>query len=129
MAADSLMSDAGVIDMQLKLRRGPDGSVLGMAGTVTHALAIGDFICGMLDSAPDDVHEGYVLQLRRDGIWYYEGTCRAFRISAPFYAIGHGAMAALGAMHMGAEPEQAARVACKVDAYCGGKIRTMELTK
>lgn len=127
MAADTLMATDGIIDIRPKLFRGPDDSILGIAGTLVHALAIVDFICGRIDAAPDDISEGHVLQLRRDGIWYYEGTCRAFRLEAPFYATGHGAPIALGAMHMGASPEEAAKIAVKVDMYCGGKIQTMAL--
>jgi hypothetical protein len=42
-------------------------------------------------------------------------------------AIGRGAQAALGAMYMGATPEEAAQVACAVDPYCSGPITVERL--
>lgn len=44
-----------------------------------------------------------------------------------FHAIGSGAAAALGALHAGATPAQAVKIACMVDASSGGRIRTVAL--
>jgi hypothetical protein len=43
----------------------------------------------------------------------------------PFFAIGSGRAAALGAMHMGASAEEAVQVAKKIDNYTGGPVKLM----
>ena len=69
------------------------------------------------------------LVLRRDGLWEYDAWCRGDKVLEPFYAIGSGAKAALGAMHMGASAEEAVRVACLIDPYSAPPIVTMSLSK
>jgi hypothetical protein len=58
-----------------------------------------------------------VVALTREGLFEYDKWCRGEKILDKFYAIGSGAKAALGAMHMGASAEQAVRIACKIDPY------------
>jgi ATP-dependent protease HslVU (ClpYQ) peptidase subunit len=67
------------------------------------------------------------LVLTRKGLFEYGKYCRAERVLEPFYAIGSGCKAALGAMHMGADARRAVQVACKVDTYSGTPIVVMEL--
>ncbi len=43
-------------------------------------------------------------------------------VTDPFYALGTGAQAALAAMHMGATPPEAVRIAAKIDPNTGGRI-------
>jgi ATP-dependent protease HslVU (ClpYQ) peptidase subunit len=53
---------------------------------------------------------------------------RPIKVPRPkFFAIGSGAGAALGAMHMGASAKEAVAVAKKIDIYTGGAIVTMKL--
>lgn len=44
-----------------------------------------------------------------------------------FDAVGSGMFLAIGAMELGANPEQAVKVACKYDLYCGGKITKLTI--
>jgi ATP-dependent protease HslVU (ClpYQ) peptidase subunit len=44
-----------------------------------------------------------------------------------FFAVGSGAAVALGAMHMGASAREAVAIACRVDAYTGGRLQVMTL--
>lgn len=67
------------------------------------------------------------LVLRRDGLFEYDGYCRGDKVLEDFYAIGSGAKAALGAMHMGATAEQAVEIACRIDPYSAPPIVTMRL--
>lgn len=67
------------------------------------------------------------LVLTRKGLFEYGKYCRAERVFEPFYAIGSGSKAALGAMHMGADAARAVRIACKIDPYSGTPIVVMEL--
>lgn len=68
-----------------------------------------------------------VLVLTPAGLFTYGWDCRAEEILDPFYAIGTGKQAALAAMHLGATPEQAVEIACKVDNATGGPIDVLEL--
>lgn len=67
------------------------------------------------------------LVLQKDGLWEFDGWCRGIKIIDEFYAIGSGAKAALGAMHMGASSFKAVEVACKVEHYSGLPIVQMKL--
>jgi hypothetical protein len=67
------------------------------------------------------------LVLQADGLWEYDAYCIGEKIEEPFHAIGCGAKAALGAMHMGATAEQAVEIACRIDPYCCPPILTMSL--
>lgn len=73
------------------------------------------------------------LVLTRQGLFEFNKWCTPERVimprSAPFYAIGCGAKAALGAMHMGASAVTACRVACRVDPLCDPPIVSMTLGK
>ena len=68
-----------------------------------------------------------ILVLRKDGLWEYDAWCRGMKVEDKFYAVGSGAKAALGAMHMGADAHKAALIACKVDPYCALPVLTMSL--
>jgi ATP-dependent protease HslVU (ClpYQ) peptidase subunit len=53
---------------------------------------------------------------------------RPIKVPRPkFFAIGSGAPAALGAMHMGASAKEAVNVAKKIDIYTGGRVVSMKL--
>ena len=52
---------------------------------------------------------------------------RPIQVQAPFYAIGSGAAAALGAMHMGATAKEAVQIAKKIDNNTGGLVVTASL--
>lgn len=69
------------------------------------------------------------LVLTAEGLLLYLTACKgqAVKISSAFYAIGSGAMAALGALHMGASPEEAVRIAALVSPTTGGPIEVLHL--
>lgn len=67
------------------------------------------------------------LVLRKGGLFEYDAYCRPYEITLPFYAIGSGANAALGAMHMGASAVQAVEIACQIDSYSMGPVVEMRL--
>lgn len=71
------------------------------------------------------------LVLTAKGLFEYDKWGVAEKITlpktAPFYAIGCGAKAALGAMHMGASARKACAVACRVDPLCDFPIVSMSL--
>jgi hypothetical protein len=59
----------------------------------------------------------------------YAGGPDATPIYNKLHAWGAGALAALGAMHHGASPAQACRTACKLVTTCGGRIKTIQLSR
>ena len=74
-------------------------------------------------------HGGFLSRLLLDenGLYEHESPLVPMRIEGDCSAIGTGAQAALGAMLMGADPEEAAQVACAIDPYCSGPITVEEL--
>jgi hypothetical protein len=68
------------------------------------------------------------LVLTDDGLHEFDKYCRGERVVHPdFYAIGSGAMAALGAMHAGASAKRAVEIACLVSPGSGPPVVTMRL--
>ena|SRR3974390_3360906 len=68
-----------------------------------------------------------VLVLQPDGLYEYDAYCRGTKILDPFYAIGSGAKAAMGAMHAGASAKRAVEIACKIDPFSAAPIVTEKL--
>ncbi len=67
------------------------------------------------------------LLLNENGIYEYKGPLVPIRVEGDVWAIGSGAQAAMGAMYMGADPEEAVQIACAIDPYCGGPITVERL--
>ena len=77
---------------------------------------------------PNDFPDEFIgLILDEDGIYEYRYQLVPIRVEGDCWAIGSGAQAALGAMYMGATPEEAAQVACAIDPYCSGPITVERL--
>lgn len=68
-----------------------------------------------------------VLVLRQSGLYEVDKYCHLSKVLNPFYAVGSGAKAAMGAMHMGADARKAVEIACKIDPYSAPPIYTMSL--
>ena len=67
------------------------------------------------------------LILNESGLYEYRNFMVPMKIERECWAIGSGAKAALGAMHMGASPEQAVQIACEIDLVSEGPVFTEEL--
>ena len=77
---------------------------------------------------PNDFPDQFTgLVLDKDGIYEYRFQLVPIRVEVDCWAIGSGAQAALGAMFMGATPEEAAEVACAIDPFCGGPVTVERL--
>lgn len=50
-----------------------------------------------------------------------------WRPKGKFFAIGSGAPSAMGAMHAGKSAVEAVKIACKVDPYTRGPVRSLKL--
>lgn len=62
------------------------------------------------------------------GILHFDQNGRPDRVKEPFFAIGAGASAALGAMEVGASAEEAVAAACRWNTNCGLPVVSMQLT-
>lgn len=129
MAADSRMTVDGRMSKCIKIFR-RHGDILGVAGDDAPALLFLDwYMSGK--PRPNQLIEGnadfHVLVLdKKRRIWLYDKWCRGEQITAPFYAIGTGADAAMGAMHSGVSARRAVAIACKVDVNSGLPVVTMK---
>lgn len=130
MAADS-RSTAGD-DMHFKTAKmfRKTDCLIGIAGDIAPALLFVDWY-GTAGPAPAELLSANgdfsALVLNKSGMFEYDKWCKAMKVHGRFYAIGSGAAAALGALHMGASASEAARIACKLNTGCGLPIITMSL--
>ena len=124
MACDSYLTDGNTIQSVRKIFK-RKGHVVGIAGDYAACM---EFVKWWLkgkfeDECPCEMDEVEVLILTNKGkILHYSSCVEPFELVDGFAAIGSGATAAMGALHVGATPEQAVLAASKVDVNTGGKI-------
>lgn len=76
----------------------------------------------------DDADGCRALVVKRDGsVWLTNATGVLLPRHDRFFAIGHGAPFAMGAMAAGRSAREACRIACRFSEYCGLPIQTMKL--
>jgi ATP-dependent protease HslVU (ClpYQ) peptidase subunit len=131
MAADKRVTDedAGTRWREKKIRRIGD-ALVGAAGS---APAISKFFKwlegGQQDDPPklgkDDELRGLVLTPA--GLFIVGTDCVLCELDDPFFAVGSGAQAALGALHMGATAPVAVEIASTVDNQTGDGIDVLTL--
>ncbi len=98
------------------------GACVGVAGTFVHCMEFVDWYKKGAKGEPPEMEEVDALVLTKDGrILCFDHHHSFFEVTDDFAAIGSGGAAALAAMYMGASPEQAIKVAGKVDPNTGGK--------
>lgn len=123
-AADSMVSLESCSYQVTKLRRGSQ-SVFGAAGDWESCLKfLAALEAGNLGDLETDIS---VLELRRDGLWVYEGSITPAKLKNDFYAIGTGANFAIAAMHLGCSPSEAVAIACEFDPQSSGPIDVLKL--
>lgn len=105
--------------------------IVGLAGGSFDGLAFLDWLVSKATEPPQRLIDGdaefTALVLNRHGLFEYDKWCRPERVLEEFHAVGSGAKAALGALHMGASARRAVAVACKIDPYTAVPIVTMRL--
>lgn len=122
MAGDTQIDDDGSKGVAPKIFK-TKKAIIGIAGDYKHALR---FVKWYNDRrrrkpGPDDNFEA-IVYTSKHGLSYWDSDLEPQPIHDEYYAIGSGREAALGAMAVGASPEEAAEAACKVNTYCGGKV-------
>ena len=128
LAADSLcrVGDWNAPYAVEKLFRMKDGSVCGVCGNYTEALA---FIAWLNDSKPKEdrppLASATVVQMSATGVIVHESE-GCYPVKGEFGAWGSGMPVALGTLHMRATAEEAVKVASLVDEGTGGAIVSMK---
>jgi len=106
--------------------------LIGTAGDAYTSMVFVDWY-GTQQPVPETLVQGDVdrdfecLIVEDDGIYTVDMFCRPIKVKEKFYAVGSGAKAALGAMHMGANAITAVQIACKVCPYCAPPIISKSL--
>lgn len=104
--------------------------LIGTAGESSPGLLFVDWY-GTDKPTPAELLEGEadidIVVLTKRGIFSYDKWCRGEKVVGKFYAIGSGAKAALGALHMGADAIKAVKIACKIDPYSAAPIVSKRL--
>lgn len=128
MAADSRCSgDDGSYNVE-KIRKGKDCYYAG-AGDWEKLLRFYNALENLKEGAElDSEMDVEVIELREDGIYVYEGVLIPSKLKNRFFAVGTGANYAIAAMHMGANPEEAVKIAAVYDPATGGPIDVVRLT-
>ena len=123
-AADSMVSLEGACYSVSKLRKGAI-SVFGATGEWDACLKFLQAMeQGKLDEIETDVT---VLELRKDGLWVYEGSIIPAKLKNDFYAVGTGAAYAIAAMRLGSTPTEAVAIACEFDPSSRLPVDTLTL--
>lgn len=129
-AADSLMtygSERAAQPAEKLIRK--DGRIFAVSGVGIMNVLVDWFLGGAdPEKAPKLGPDGQwgLLVIESDGrMNYLTSTMPYMQRAAPPFVLGSGGDFALGAMHAGASPAEAAAIACKLDVHCGGDIVVM----
>jgi ATP-dependent protease HslVU (ClpYQ) peptidase subunit len=124
MAADSMTIEGNVkvtCDKIIKV----NGDICGVAGDLADLTKFQNWYIDQSDDL--DTDESTILVLTKHGeLFTYESGVR-MEVKEPFYAIGTGAAAAMGAMYAGKTPKEAVKIAKKIDVNTGGKVKTYKI--
>lgn len=103
--------------------------LVGWCGDVHSALVFMEWLKNEQSRKPDISNEDFeaivVAETGRVTIW--NQSLVGWRPEGRFFAIGSGAKAAMGAMHAGKSAVEAVKIACKVDPYTRGPVRSLRL--
>ena len=104
-----------------------NGVVYGNAGNLSEGQKYIDWVKKgrPIDEIPSFKDHFEVIWIKDGHAWWDNGSLRPIKCGVP-YAIGSGASYAMGAMMAGTGPKKAVSIAMKLDAFTGGKIRTMK---
>lgn len=116
-----------------KIRRLPDGSLLGTTGDFTGGLAVISWIEAGADPEKlprrQDTDDWVgVIQVRPDRtVWLYERGAVPFQVLSPNFALGSGQPFAATAMYLGHSAREAVEIACALDPHSGKGVDTLTL--
>lgn len=119
-----------------KIRRLPNGNLLGAAGDAAQAR---EMVAWIVDGAdpdefpselrPGKTNAARALLITKDGgrILVYETGPHPIEFLGPYHALGAGAEAAIAVMLLGHDAKMAVEIASQVCAGCGNGIDVLEL--
>lgn len=129
MAADSQFTHQGLITKGTKIFRVGD-DIIGFCGEVASGLSFVEWKRGKVDKPVDLDDDFEALVLSKNGkLTYYGAKLVVMPVTEPFSAVGSGSHLAIGAMHQGATPEEAVKIACKVDTNSCLPVKTIRIKK
>ena len=115
--------DARIPGATKKIHRLADGGIFGGAGKSFALQKVREWLNGDRKGTIPAGNEATAIWVRPDGSVAMIDGDYIEEFIGPFFAVGSGASAALGAMYAGATAEEAVRIAAKVDPYTGSDIR------
>lgn len=130
MAADKMTSCGGLEITTTKIARLGDGSIVGGFGNSSRSSAIQQWYVAGADPAkyPDTDGKAGLLVLRSDGkILLFDDGPFPDLVEDEYFAVGSGRDFAIGAMHMGADVQQAVEIAIAHCNSCGRGIDALTL--
>lgn len=127
-ASDSRCSADNAMFSVRKVRTVGRG-LIGAAGAWADVLKFWDLVekRKRKDAGLHDNSELEAIELHPSGLYLYEASGVRYPIKDLYYAVGSGAPYALGAMAMGASPEEAVAIAARFDPNTGGEVEVLKL--
>lgn len=132
LAADKRATNNGHASTTTKIQRVGD-MLIGMAGDACYARAMLEWARTGFDPATFPEHQKskddfvrFVVIEKSGRILEYELTPYPVVVEDRTIAVGSGRDYALAAMHLGKNAQEAVKVACALDIYCGNGIDVLE---
>lgn len=113
-----------------KMFRLQDGGVAAITGDTAKGMELVQWLQSGGESqrpSPDLGDDAQVIRMLPDGLLRIYEAAAYYDLDVPFAAWGSGMPPALAALHMGADPIQAVRVAALIDPCTGGDIIEMSV--
>ena len=103
--------------------------MVGFCGTASEIVDIVDFYerPDLYDHMPKTRNLSGLVLTESGKIFQFDRPDKWLAVEAPYAAMGSGACAALGALHMGASPRDAIKAATKIDPFTGMGIKVISL--
>lgn len=134
LAADRRTSYGSTIATSTKIRRMPDGALVGCAGNASQGAEMLQWFRNGRDvekfppSQRVEADRSDIVCIEPDGrIHIYQLTPYPTLIEDKFFSFGSGSNYALAALHLGFDAAKAVETACALDSTCGGGVDQLEL--
>lgn len=131
LAADRRVSGDGFTYLMTKIRRCPDGRLIGASGNASAVMALLDWLeAGAAGEPPvklDSPDWGDMIEVMPDGAVHLWGLYGRFRINDKLAAIGSGSCYARAAMACGRAADAAIAVAALFDSKTGDSCDVLPL--
>jgi ATP-dependent protease HslVU (ClpYQ) peptidase subunit len=132
LAGDSQATDSQLwcVEKLSRLDTSAGELIVGWCGEVSSALVFVEWLKDDRNRKPDIGNEDFeaiVVSVKTGRVTIWNPSLVGFRPRGKFFAVGSGAPAAMGAMHAGKGAIDAVKIACKVDPYTRGPVRSLKL--